>query len=271
MSYGFMGGNYFSHKREYSTKAKKHMREMEIEYNEEIDTSVTRSAIYGPEMPAMSDVDGDLVGPTFYLVNSTHSKFIHDVDLADDIVCVHNFASYKNPGGMFLRGSSAQEESLCHQSTLYNVLSRIPAFYEWNIEHKNKGLYTDRAIYSPDIMFRFDEGSFYTSVNVDVLTCAAPNASLMKKYGAFTMDENKASLERRVSFISRILDQQNVHTFITGAWGCGVFEQDPTEVAMLMHMYLQRTNLKKVYFVIPRGRNYTAFQKALVRDLVVLS
>ena len=30
-----------------------------------------------------------------------------------------NFASFKNPGGMYMEGSSAQEESLCHYSILY--------------------------------------------------------------------------------------------------------------------------------------------------------
>ena len=40
-------------------------------------------------------------------------------------IAVLNFASFKNPGGMFYNGSSAQEESLCHESFLYNVLKKI--------------------------------------------------------------------------------------------------------------------------------------------------
>lgn len=33
-------------------------------------------------------------------------------------MAVLNFASYKNPGGMFIKGSKAQEECLCHESFL---------------------------------------------------------------------------------------------------------------------------------------------------------
>lgn len=35
-------------------------------------------------------------------------------------VAALNFASYKHPGGMFLKGSKAQEECLCHESFLFN-------------------------------------------------------------------------------------------------------------------------------------------------------
>ena len=52
-----------------------------------------------------------------------------------------------------MEGSSAQEESLCHESFLYNVLSRYKEYYHANTYCKNRNLYSDRALYSPDIIF----------------------------------------------------------------------------------------------------------------------
>ena len=45
---------------------------------------------------------------------------------------VLNFASYKEPGGGFMAGSQAQEESFCHESFLYNVLRQFQYYYDWN-------------------------------------------------------------------------------------------------------------------------------------------
>lgn len=66
--------------------------------------------------------------------------------------CVLNFASFKNPGGGFLKGTIAQEEYLCQNSTLYNVLSQFTSYYEKNRLNTNDALYWNRAIYSPGIV-----------------------------------------------------------------------------------------------------------------------
>ena len=68
-------------------------------------------------------------------------------------VAILNFASYKNPGGMFLNGSIAQEEALCHASNgvLFEVLSSekvFDAFYEQNRKMLNRALYHDNLLYT---------------------------------------------------------------------------------------------------------------------------
>jgi uncharacterized protein (TIGR02452 family) len=178
-------------------------------------------------------------------------------------IAVLNFASYKNPGGMFIGGSMAQEESLCHESILYNVLSRMPQYYGYNKEHLNRGLYANRAIYTPGVIFR---GNNFV-VSADVLTCAAPNKSLMYKYNSFNSTDNRLELESRIEFVMRTLGNigSDLDYVILGAFGCGVFRQDPTEVIELFIKYLDRLLPKtNVIFAVPgNDANYKAFYKYL--------
>src|SRR5687768_2121949 len=63
-------------------------------------------------------------------------------------VCL-NFASAKHPGGGFLSGSQAQEESLARSSGLYATLQTQPAFYAFHRQQSNS-LYSDHIIFSPE-------------------------------------------------------------------------------------------------------------------------
>lgn len=179
---------------------------------------------------------------------------------------VLNFSSFKNPGGMFLVGSKAQEECLCHESFLYNVLSGHPEFYAWNRKHLNKALYMDRALYSPDVLF-LHEGNI---IPCDVITCAAPNKAAASKYVNVSDGENREALESRIRFILDIAVEERVATLILGAYGCGVFGQDPAEVAGLFMKYLRMPKYQcfwKVVFAIPEGKdgNYEKFRNNLMK------
>lgn len=172
-----------------------------------------------------------------------------------------NFSSYKYPGGLFIEGSKAQEECLCHESFLYNVLSRFPEFYKWNNEHKNKALYLNRALYTPEVIFTRGENSAICNI----ITCAAPNKSAAHQYCNVTDAENTKVLRDRIRFILDIAAENQVQTLILGAYGCGVFGQDPTEVASIFKEYLSTTHkcFKHVIFAIPNGKdgNLEAFRK----------
>ena len=52
-------------------------------------------------------------------------------------VCCLNFASAKNPGGGFLGGSQAQEESLARASGLYASLQQTREYYEFHRQGGN--------------------------------------------------------------------------------------------------------------------------------------
>ena len=181
-------------------------------------------------------------------------------------VCVLNFASYKHPGGGYIRGQMAQEEALCHSSVLFSVLSRFThTYYDNNNKNLNRGLYTNKALYSPNVLFDVltEEGSGRLIQRyVDVLTCAAPNWSAAKRNGV-SVGENNAVCKNRLEFIINILNEQKVDIAILGAWGCGVFKQDAYEIAKDFKELFNagKSCIKEAIFVIPNvaSTNYIAF------------
>ena len=182
-----------------------------------------------------------------------------------------NFASYKNPGGMFLKGSKAQEECLCHQSVLYNILSRFPMYYEENKKNLNRALYTDRAIYTPNVPF-FTETSIFDG---DIITCAAPNKYAAQKYKNVSDEENWYNLYNRIDFILDIAKVNGVDILIVGAFGCGVFGQDPYEVAAIFKYLLDTKpyGFSQVIFAIPKGTradNYTPFEQIFFNPTIAI-
>ncbi|KAH9484927.1 hypothetical protein JR316_0001830 [Psilocybe cubensis] len=97
---------------------------------------------------------------------------------------VLNFASAKRPGGGFIQGAQAQEESIARASTLYPSLISEPAkpFYAHYTENPSDAFYTHAMVYSPRVViFRNDRGAWMRPVEVDVLTCAAVNAGEVRR------------------------------------------------------------------------------------------
>ncbi len=152
-------------------------------------------------------------------------------------VAALNFASAKNPGGGFLNGSQAQEESLARSSGLYASLCRAPAYYS---RHRNgtSCLYTDDMILSPDCpIFCDDEGALLETPHVvTFITSAAPNA------GAITPRERPLladTLRRRAEGVLALAAMEGHEALVLGAWGCGVFRNDPEMVAGTFAMLLR--------------------------------
>lgn len=182
-------------------------------------------------------------------------------------VQVLNFASYKNPGGRYMDGSMAQEEAICHGSSLFPVLSyHLLDYYEWNKKHLNKALYLNRGLYSPDILFFDDKENF--KKKADVITVAAPNFSPGKRYGSVSAKENSKVLRDRIQFVLDIavdnFKGDGNSTLILGAYGCGVFSQNPYEVATIFKEFLSKPEYQvfdNVVFAIPSGKNLDTFRE----------
>ena len=97
---------------------------------------------------------------------------------------VLNFASAKKAGGGFLSGAQAQEESIARSSTLYpTLMTRVAqSFYTLHNQNPKNGYYSHAMIYSPGVVvFRDDQGGWVEPLKVDVLTCAAVNAGVVRQ------------------------------------------------------------------------------------------
>ncbi|TMR06460.1 TIGR02452 family protein [Actinomadura soli] len=149
-----------------------------------------------------------------------------------------NFASAKNPGGGFLNGAHAQEEGLARSSGLYASLLSAREFYDF---HRAQGdlLYSDHMIYSPGVpVFRDDAGTLLDDpYEVAFLTSPAPNRGAI--HDAAKADRIRDVLHLRARKLLAVALANGHRRLVLGAWGCGVFRNDPREVAEVFAELLQ--------------------------------
>ncbi len=146
-------------------------------------------------------------------------------------VGVLNFASAKNPGGGFLNGAMAQEESLAASGGLYPTLTRHPAYYDRNRACRSM-VYTGCAIYSPEVVF-FRDGAFRLlehPVTASVLTLPAVNLGQVMQRGE-DLPAARAAMGERMERALRLFGAMEDRVLVLGAYGCGVFRNDPEDVA----------------------------------------
>ncbi len=153
---------------------------------------------------------------------------------------VLNFASAKNAGGGFLGGAHAQEESLARSSGLYGCLLKAPTYYELHRSMKSC-LYTDSMIYAPQVpFFKDDDGNYLPCLyKADVLTSPAVNAGVVRQREFNNVPEIIPATRLRMQKLLMLLAQNGCTDVILGAWGCGVFQNVPSEIAMLFHECLE--------------------------------
>ncbi|OKK22304.1 hypothetical protein AMK16_03860 [Streptomyces sp. CB00455] len=147
-------------------------------------------------------------------------------------VAVLNFASARNPGGGYVRGAKAQEEALCRASALYETLLEAPEYYEAHRAERST-FYTDRVIHSPGVpVFRDDRGELLeTPFRAGFLTSPAPNAGTIRRQEPERAAEIPRALARRAERVLEVAALHGYGRLVLGAWGCGVFQNDPAEVA----------------------------------------
>lgn len=155
-------------------------------------------------------------------------------------VGVLNFASARNPGGGFLNGAQAQEESLARSSGLYTSLLICQGYYDYHRAQKSC-LYSDRMIYSPGCpVFREDDGTLLARPYfVDFITSPAPNAGAIQQNEPENVAKIPATLTERSAKILSLAAYHGCDALVLGAWGCGVFRNSPAMVAETFFEHLR--------------------------------
>lgn len=211
---------------------------------DQMELSVSRSILITPEQGHALLEQYEKKCPEFPAsipAENSHNVRVENTSTVDAIlklteegktdIGVLNFASAKNPGGGFLNGAMAQEESLAASGTLYQTLIAHEEYYRTN-RAQSSMMYTDHAIYSPDVTF-FRDGSFClisSPVTASVLTLPAVNMGQVLLKGE---DPRLAEqvMRRRMKLALAIFASQGAKHLILGAYGCGVFRNNPEKIA----------------------------------------
>lgn len=178
------------------------------------------------------------------------------------------FASARNPGGGFRTGARAQEEDIARCSALHACLDTVPAFYAQHRADPDPR-YSDRIIYSPGVpVFRDDTGRLLDRPHHPALiTAAAPNLRAVLENQPDLAGTIPAVLAGRTVRVLRVAAIHGHRQLILGAWGCGVFGNDPHVVARAFAVALRQVDrFDHVVFAVldraPATPTYRAFAGA---------
>lgn len=197
-------------------------------------------------------------------------------------VAVLNMASHANPGGGWLSGASAQEESLCYRSSLSLSLHR--SFYPFR---QRMGLYTpDVVVIRSDMasghkLLLPDSGPEDLPV-VSVLSIAAlrrPDVARRmvttpdgpRERRAFAKASDRDLTKDKMRLCLRMAASRGHGSLVLGALGCGAFENPPEEVAHCWLEVLRESEFrggwwKELWFAVfdRRGEgNFDVFERVL--------
>lgn len=173
-------------------------------------------------------------------------------------IAVLDHADYKQAASHYLLGAEGVEETLCHHSNLYDILTKeMGDYFKYNRKHLNKGLYEDRGFYIKDVEFFYNN----QKATFNVLGATAPNNAMQFK--KFTQEENKKALYSRIDFILSVAALNDVDILVVGPFGCSVYGQKVESVITIFKELLTNkyaNEFEKVYF---NTNKHTFYLRAL--------
>jgi uncharacterized protein (TIGR02452 family) len=170
-------------------------------------------------------------------------------------VGVLSFASATKPGGGFLSGAQAQEESIARATTLYPSIVAPTAnqFYQLHKKDRRGGFYSHAMIFSPSvIVLRDDAGEWVPPHQIEVVTSTAVNAGVVRE----RTEENSSGdvgariegvMRERMARILFLFELQGLRNIVLGSFGTGVFRNDVSMIADIWYDLLAGKDARFVH------------------------
>lgn len=167
--------------------------------------------------------------------------------------------AFTRPGGAYEDGAFGPEQILCSESNLYPILvAHKRDFYDKNRDYRRGSLFTDRALYVPEVLF--SRGGDVR--RADVLVIAEPVRAFALENHRSERECDKA-LADRIEAIFRIAAANGTETLIVGAFGCGRNGYPVEQVIELIQNWIAEHPgaVPNVVFAVPR-MHADAFREA---------
>lgn len=231
-----------------------------VELRADIERAVTGTVEYAPD-DALSSPEPTTARVRVEVTPEGTLEAAHR--LRDEDPVALNFASAKHPGGGFLGGAQAQEEALARDSALYACI-KDRAMYR--INRNRDMLYSDAMIHSPAVpVIRGGDGVLLDEPwRTAIITAPAPNAGVWLERNPGREDEILATLRERARKVLTVAHRHGHDSVVLGAWGCGVFRNDPAQVATVFRDLLTGPFAgafdRVVFAILDRSRDQRALR-----------
>ncbi len=229
-------------------QAAKHLSLVKGTFASETEESISAATIYEDGFAR----DLELPDPVSDHIETSVASAYAPTALANAVgkTAIVDPGSFLRPGGNYEDGAFGPEQVICSQSNLYPILRGLrQSYYQANRGYQRGQLFTDRAIYIPDVAFLHD-GDIRKA---NVIVVAEPNLTrALENYRSER--ECQRCLEGRIDTFMRIAAVNECETLICGAFACGRQGFDPSEVIDVFKRWIDEHpgSLGHIIFAVPR-------------------
>jgi len=181
---------------------------------------------------------------------------------SDKALAVLNMASSRRKGGGVENGSIAQEECLFRCSNLFNIPD---SFYP---------ILQKEFIYTRGASFvKNSDYQIIIPIEADVITMPAINLNKTHQDNLQNQDSVENYENIMVEKIEKMFDVAAYHlcdNLILGAWGCGVFKNDPTVVAGFFNKVIEKKRMlfDNIIFAVINDKNSVANNYEIFKNTI---